>query len=188
MFDLQGFRNAAGTADPGAILVLQHPQRNITSHSGPFARWFGRVRLVENHQATGTFLQALGGGYGAEIAGEVAAAHGLSRLGRVTPLTARRVANAVRAADNLQARVHQNNQLLADAVRRIELQGAATESIRTEIEREIGIKRTVAIAPRLPPESHSKRSQPRLRRQSSTPGRTAGTWSVSKKPAKSERM
>lgn len=138
MFDLQGFQNAARAADPGAILVLQSRQQNITSRSGPFARLFGRVRLVDNHQATGRFLQALGRNYGAEIAREVAAARGLSRLGRVTPLTARKVANAVRAADDLQARVQQNNHLLAGVARRIEPQGAATESIRTEIEREVG--------------------------------------------------
>ena len=141
MFDLQGFQNAARAADPGAILFLQPRQQNITSRSGPFARWFGRARLAENHQATGRFLQALGRSYGAEIAREVAAARGLSRLGRVTPLTARKVANAVRAADDLQARAQQNNQLLADAVRRIEPQGAATESIRTEVEREVENKR-----------------------------------------------
>ncbi|MDE0364980.1 MAG: hypothetical protein OXP09_05335 [Gammaproteobacteria bacterium] len=141
MFDLQGFQNTAQAADPGAILVPQSRQQNITLRSGLFARLFGRVRLADNHQATGRFLQALGRSYGAEIAREVAAARGLSRLGRVTPLTARKVANAVRAADDLQARVQQNNQLLADAVRRIEPQGAATESIRTEVEREVENKR-----------------------------------------------
>ncbi len=144
MFDLQGFQNAA-RADPGAILFLQPRQQNITSRSGPFARWFGRVRLAENHQATGRFLQALGRSYGAEIAREVAAARGLSRLGRVTPLTAGKVANAVRAADDLQARAQQNNQLLADAVRRIEPKGVATESIRTEVEREVKNKRYCGI-------------------------------------------
>ena len=138
MFDLQSFQTAAQSADPGAILVPHSRQQNITSRSGRFARLFGHVRLVGNHQATRRFLQALGGNYGAEIAREVAAARGLSGLGRVKPLTARKVANAVSAADNLQASVQQNNQLLADAVRRIAPQGAATKSIRTEIEREIG--------------------------------------------------
>ena len=139
MFDLQGFQNAAGAADPGAVLVVQSRQNEITSRSGPFARWFGRVRLVENHQATGRFLQALGRRYGAEIAREVATARGLtSRLGRVKPLTGARVLNAVRQADDLQASLRQRNELLAKCASRIEPQGPATESVRTEIERAMG--------------------------------------------------
>ena len=138
MFDLQGFRNAAGAADPGAILVLQPRQQNITSRSGRFARWFGRVRLVENHHATGRFLQAMGRSYGPEIAGEVATERGLTgRLGRIAPLTAGKVANAVQAADNLQARVLLDNRLLAEAARNTALQGLATETVRTGIEEKV---------------------------------------------------
>ncbi|MCY4564971.1 MAG: hypothetical protein OXE40_10905, partial [Gammaproteobacteria bacterium] len=119
--------------------MLQPRQRAITSRSGPFARWFGRVRLIENHQATGRFLQALGTRYGAETAREVATARGLTgRLGRVKPLTAAKVSNAVREAETLQANARHDNKYLATAVTVIEQQGPAMASVRTEIERAVG--------------------------------------------------
>ena len=90
--------------------------------------------MVENHRVTGRFLLAMRTEYGIELARDIATARGLTgRLGRCKPLTARVVAETVRAAQDLKATTAQGNALMAQCVRRIEAEGPSEESVRTEI-------------------------------------------------------
>ena len=142
MSDLQGFHTAARRAEhPGAVLTWQSRQSRrgrVRSRSGLFARCCGQVQFVENHRATGRFLQAMSGRYGREITREVATTRGLAGgLGRFKPLTARKVDEAVRAADIAQAAALDNNKLLARCTRRVESLAESPESVGAEIRKAV---------------------------------------------------